>query len=223
MLQFLIGLSENFEGIQIFAVGLAFTLAIVFALTFHEFAHAFVAYKAGDNTPKAQGRLTLNPLKHISPLGALMFLLFGFGWAKPVEINPLKFRNYKKASALVSIAGIVTNLILAFVSIMAYSLLKAFVLNITNYFVFFIIYFFYFSAILNVSLALFNLLPIYPLDGFKFLQVLLKPNNKFIRFMYQYGQIVLLIFILTPIFDILFSYVINFVLNLMIIIPSLLI
>ena len=105
MLQFLIGLSENFEGIQIFAVGLAFTLAIVFALTFHEFAHAFVAYKAGDNTPKAQGRLTLNPLKHISPLGALMFLLFGFGWAKPVEINPLKFRNYKKASALVSIAS----------------------------------------------------------------------------------------------------------------------
>ena len=91
---------------------LAYFLALAIAFTVHEFAHAFVAYKFGDNTAKALGRLSLNPLKHISGTGFLMFLLFGFGWAKPVEINPLKFTNFKKGMAWVSVAGIIANILL---------------------------------------------------------------------------------------------------------------
>ena len=102
------------EGYEFIYAGIAMLLVLIISLSLHEFGHAYVAYKQGDITPKYQGRVTLNPLAHIDPIGFLCCALFGFGWAKPVEINPLKFRNYKSGIFKVSIAGVTANLILSF-------------------------------------------------------------------------------------------------------------
>lgn len=219
----LIGLTSEFEPINAFAIILAYVLSLVIAISFHEYAHAYAAYKSGDNTAKAQGRLTLNPAKHISPSGMLMFLFFGFGWAKPVPINGMKFRNYKTNMALVSMAGIIVNVVLA----LLFGLISgwydfALAGSFSNMFEYFLSYFFYFVAIFNMTLAVFNLLPIYPLDGFNFLSVFLKADSPFIQFMYKYGTIVLLLFILTPMFDIIFSLVMGLFSNIFTVIPALL-
>lgn len=216
--------AQSLQGMQLFAVILAYFLALIFALSFHEFAHAFVAHKAGDNTPKAQGRLTLNPVKHISGMGMLMFFLFGFGWAKPVEVNPAKFRNYKKSMTLVSLAGIITNVIL---SILSVTILGFMILwggqgsEISNNLHLFAFHFFSFSSLLNAVFAVFNFLPIFPLDGFKFLETWLKPNNKFLNFMRRYGYIILILFIVTPIFEIILSWFITIIESIGFFIPSL--
>ena len=102
----------TFSRILAFIAGYIFAIIIAFGL--HEFAHAFSAYKLGDPTPKALGRLTLNPLKHLDMYGLIGFLVVGFGWAKPVEINPLNFKKYRRDMFLVSISGVLTNLLLAF-------------------------------------------------------------------------------------------------------------
>ena len=93
-------------------------LAVMFVITIHEFAHAFAAHKCGDNTPKAMGRLTINPIAHLDPMGLLFCILFGFGWAKPVQVNPLNFKSYKKGVFWVSIAGVLANYTMAFFSYM---------------------------------------------------------------------------------------------------------
>lgn len=187
----------------ILAFILAYFLALSIAFTVHEFAHAFVAYKFGDNTAKALGRLTLNPLKHISGMGFLMFLLLGFGWAKPVEINPLKFTNYKKGMAWVSLAGIIANIIMFVVFCGLFVLYIFFAPQVpTNMFQVFLEQFLLYSITLNISLAVFNILPIYPLDGFNFVSVFLKDNNPYIVFMRKYGIIVLFVFLITPLFEI---------------------
>lgn len=206
----LLNLMDEVQAVDIFAIILAYALALVIAISVHEFAHAYVAYKSGDNTAKALGRLTLNPLKHISPIGLLMFVLVGFGWANPVPINPTKFKNYKRSMAFVSLAGIIVNIILAVVFAMLsgwYDFVMAGAYS--NMFQYFLSYFLYFVAIFNMSLAIFNLLPIYPLDGYNFLSVFLKPNNEFLMFMRKYGTIVLLVFLLTPLFDIVFMFFMN--------------
>ena len=183
-------------------VVIAYFLAICVAMSFHEFAHSFAAYKCGDPTPKAAGRLTLNPFAHFSGMGLLMFFLIGFGWAKPVQINPLRFRHYRKGMAWVSVSGILTNLILAFVFSGFYAL--AFNLGYGlflegNVFMVFLLYFLQYCVILNLILCFFNLLPIHPLDGFNFIATFLKYDNKFVQFMQKYGFIILLIGII-PIF-----------------------
>ena len=114
---------------------------LLFILPMHEFAHAYTAYKCGDNTPKYQGRLTLNPLAHIDPVGFICTALFFVGWAKPVEINPLNFKQYRKGMTLTSIMGVVTNLIIAFVSCGIYMLLFCFA-NLANTVVLYIAIFF---------------------------------------------------------------------------------
>ncbi len=108
-------LGSNLPASQIIAYMLAYILALIIAFSMHELAHAFSAYKLGDPTPKAMGRLTLNPVKHIDIVGMLGFLIVGFGWAKPVPINPLYFRKYRRDNFIVSISGVLTNLILAFI------------------------------------------------------------------------------------------------------------
>ncbi len=184
----------SYSGVDFLIVSISFILGIVLSLSLHEFAHAFVAYKMGDVNVKAQGRLTINPLRHIDPIGFLCCALFGFGWARPVQINPSNFRNIKKGIIWTSIAGVITNLILSFVFCGLFKL--SLLINAENVLVNFIQYFTYYMSLINISLAVFNILPIYPLDGFKFIEGVTKYNNGYVNFMYRYGSLILLLFLI---------------------------
>ena len=164
----------------IFAAG-----AALIALTAHEYCHGYVAYLQGDPTAKNMGRLTLNPIKHIDPIGALCMIFFRFGWAKPVPINPRYFKNPKKGFALVALAGPAINLILSFLSAGAYLLLWALVKDVAfqsqiwlNAAQNGLLFLFIFHS-LNLGLAIFNLIPIPPLDGSRILSLILPPKQYF--------------------------------------------
>ncbi len=202
----------NLPATEMLMLVLAYLIAIVFALMCHELAHGFVAYKCGDKTAKLEGRLSLNPAKHLDFWGSLSFLFVGFGWAKPVPINPLNFRNYKRDMALVSISGVITNILLAFLAVPLFMLCSR--LDPSNLFFVFLTYLTMFLVVINISLAVFNLLPIYPLDGFNFINTFLKYGNKFSQFMYKYGSIILLVLIITGLFGFAFNYVANGILDL---------
>nr|WP_312576776.1 site-2 protease family protein [Sedimentibacter sp.] len=136
---------------------------ILLAISIHEFSHGFVAVKLGDDTPRIQGRMTLNPLKHIDPLGFLCLLLVGFGWAKPVIIDPRNFKNPRKDDLLVSIAGPISNFIMAFIFVVIMKLIDMFlpVTDMTQ-----VIWSVLAGTVqINLVLMVFNLLPIPPLDG----------------------------------------------------------
>lgn len=150
------------------------------SLTVHELAHGFVAYKMGDLTAKAEGRLTLNPIKHLDLGGFLAFLLMGVGWAKPVPVNPLNFKKYKTGMRWVSISGILANILLGLLCAIIYAILLATV-GFTSTAMYYVgLLLLYFMQV-NGMLALFNLLPFVPLDGFNFIATFLKPDNKFVR------------------------------------------
>lgn len=200
---FTLGLS----GWDLVAFLLAYVIAITFAITAHEYSHALMAYKFGDPTPKLMKRLSLNPANHFDTWGVLCFLLVGFGWAKPVQINPLNFRNYNKGRRWVSIIGIPTNLVLAIFFSGFYYFFFGKLLAIGNTFCTFVAYLLMFCTIINLSLAIFNLIPIYPLDGFNFIATFMKPDNKFVQFMVRYGSLIMLIFVISPIFDMLYGAV----------------
>lgn len=171
-----------------------YTFAVIFAITIHEFAHSFVAYKLGDKTPKLQGRLTLNPLAHFDYMGLFCFLFFGFGWAKPVPINTYNFKNIKRDTLLVSLSGIFTNLIFAFIFYPIFLLFS----SISGISVVWLIlaYLCLYIYQANLVFAVFNLLPIYPLDGFNALATQLKYNNPYVNFMRRYGGFILIFVIL---------------------------
>lgn len=187
----MISLLRNFTGTDLIIAGIAMLLTLIISLSMHELAHAFVAYKNGDDTAKLMGRLTLNPITHLDPMGLLFCIIFGFGWAKPVPVNPLKFKKYKSGMAWVSVAGVITNYILAFFSYLGYVLCVRFVVNY-NYFFIFLELFFYLMFSLNIMLFVFNLLPLYPLDGFNLVNSFTRENNKFINFAKEKGPITLL-------------------------------
>ena len=159
---------------------------VLIALTFHECAHGFVAYKLGDGTARALGRLSLNPARHIDIFGALCMLFCRFGWAKPVPVNTRYFKNPKRDMALTALAGPVANLLLGFFGCFLYALSLYFLTDVgfaTKNFAYWICYawllFVYNFAWLNISLAIFNLIPLPPLDGSRIFLSFLPPNSYF--------------------------------------------
>lgn len=160
-------------------------LAVLIILPIHEFAHGYMAYKLGDNTAKDMGRLSLNPMRHLDPLGALCMVVFHFGWAKPVPINPRNFKNPKRGFALTALAGPLSNLLTAFFSAFIYLLLNAVFRRIIFPTEFLVVLaqntarFFLIFHVINLSLALFNLIPVPPLDGSRLLSVVLPPKVYF--------------------------------------------
>jgi len=170
-------------------------LAALLAIVCHECAHGWVSYKLGDPTAKNAGRLTLNPLKHIDPIGILCMVLFRVGWAKPVPINPSYYRDRKKGILYVSIAGPAANFILAFLSLLIEGLLLKYSPSLNANWIFSQLC--YYSAVVNISLGLFNLVPIPPLDGSKVLGALW-PKAAHIYWKHQkYWRWVLLICVVT--------------------------
>ena len=185
-------------------------LAVLLAITLHELAHGYVAYCLGDNTAKAAGRLTLNPLAHLDPIGALMMLIAGFGWAKPVPVNPFFFKgNRTTGMMLVSLAGPLVNLIVAYIAYAVYVAGQGF------YTVPFMNQFLNYCIILNVFLAVFNLIPIPPLDGSKILAGFLpkKTAFKFLTTMERYGFVILMVLILFNITDMIIQPIAYGILN----------
>ena len=180
-----------------FIIAVAFLFSMVIAFTMHEYAHGIVAYWNGDNTAKNMGRLTVNPLKHLDVFGTLLLLFVGFGWAKPVPINPNNFEKIRKGVFTVSIAGVTMNLLLAIVNFILLLIMGAIVqaVGVTSAIgaIFFKIFynFFLYGISINLTLMAFNLLPIYPLDGFHVVEAFTKYNNKYCAFMRRYGTMVL--------------------------------
>ena len=167
-------------------------VAALIALTVHEYCHGYAAYRLGDNTAKNMGRLTLNPIKHIDPYGAICMVLFHVGWAKPVPINARNFKDPKKGFAITAAAGPASNLILGFFSALIYLVVFALVRDLTftsKTFGYLLISntlsFLYIFHSINIGLGLFNLLPIPPFDGSRLLNVFLPPKTYFAIMKYE--------------------------------------
>lgn len=169
--------------------------AILIAITFHEYAHGMVAYRLGDPTAANQGRLTLNPRAHLDPLGALLFIFAGFGWAKPVPVNPYYFQGDRhKAMMIVSLAGPFINVVLAYLAAVFMGMIQRETLPDIPWFsgLLYKIYWY------NLVLAVFNLIPVPPLDGSKILAgILPRGSANFIYSIEQYGPLILMLLIIT--------------------------
>lgn len=171
-------------------------IAVLFAISVHEMAHGYAAYKLGDNTAKYDGRLSLNPLRHIDPFGALCMLFFGFGWARPVRVNANYFKKTKRDIALTSLAGPLSNFLMAFIGMLIFLHLCPLFKSIYLY------QFFFMFIMLNIGLGVFNLIPIPPLDGSKIFLSLL-PRRIYYEIMRyeQFGFIVLIIALYLGVLD----------------------
>lgn len=182
-------------------------LALVVSISIHEFAHAFVADKLGDNTARLLGRVTLDPRAHLDPMGSVFLLIAGFGWGRPVPFNPINLRNPKKDAALISLAGPMSNFILA--TLLATILFFIGKNSLMGSFL-------YLTVFYNVVLGVFNLLPVHPLDGFKVVAGLL-PTGLYMQWMQiqPYGIYLLLLLILTGATDIVIKPIITFLTHLL--------
>ena len=164
------------------------SISLIFALCFHEFAHGYIAFLNGDDTAYQMGRLTLNPLKHLDPIGTLMILFIGFGYAKPVPVNPYNLNNPRKDMIKVAAAGPISNFLLAFIGV--FGLIFLSYVNLLNENT---ALFFNYFCFINIYLGLFNLLPIYPLDGGQiFGNFISKYNPSIFKQLNDYGPKILL-------------------------------
>lgn len=188
--------------------GILFTIVVVLiSLSIHEMSHAYAAYKMGDPTARNAGRLTMNPAKHLDPIGTLSMMLFGFGWAKPVPVNSRYFHKPRKGIIVTSVAGPLSNLLLSFVALLVFALMGTFLSvpysigagsSFADKLLYFTLLFLWYLHSLNLSLAIFNLLPIPPLDGSKILFMLLPPKTYFFVARYErYISLVLMILLFT--------------------------
>ena len=178
------------SGVEIAILFLARLFVVFCTLPVHEYAHAFVADKLGDKTARLSGRLTLNPMAHIDILGAIMILFVGFGYAKPVPVNPRNFKNPKKGMAFTALAGPFSNILMAVVFMLLSNVLSLFG---SSLFVQAFYVFFSFAASINIGLAVFNLIPIPPLDGSRVLELLI-PDKYYYKFAQYERYIVIVIF-----------------------------
>ncbi|OGD87474.1 hypothetical protein A3J17_00090 [Candidatus Curtissbacteria bacterium RIFCSPLOWO2_02_FULL_40_11] len=177
-------------------VAFAFIVGLITAITIHEASHAFVAYRLGDPTAKIAGRLTLNPQSHLDPVGTIALLIVGFGWGRPTPFDPFNLRNVKRDSALISVAGALSNFILAFLLSLPY--LIAFYTNNLNATVNAFYQTISIVIWINIILGVFNLIPVHPLDGFKVLAGLM-PKDWYHDFIQteRYGIFILLFLLIT--------------------------
>ena len=190
---------------------LARFIILFLAITVHEFAHGMAAYKLGDPTAKYEGRLTLNPLSHMDPIGAVCMVLFRFGWAKPVPINPMYFRDRKRDTAITAAAGPLSNILMAFISAV---LIAPFMIlikpNFSNVITYFIEKLLYECAYLNIYFAAFNLIPFPPLDGSKILGAFLSQENYMQLLQYErFAYPLLIIFMISGLLSRVLSIIIT--------------
>lgn len=189
---------------------------IILGLSLHEFAHAWVSDRLGDPTPKRQGRLTINPLAHIDWIGFIALLFVGFGWGKPVMIDPGYYKNRRLGEFLTGIAGVTMNLIIAVIlSFPTKALLSAYYSGgsglIENIF-----YIFYYAVMINVVLMIFNLIPVPPLDGWGILtQIFNLEKYSWWYKVYQYGQWILLLLIFTNVTDMILGPAVSWIMHLL--------
>ncbi|WP_343801607.1 site-2 protease family protein [Bacillus carboniphilus] len=183
-----------------YIIYLALSLAIAFSV--HEFAHAYSAYRFGDNTAARQGRLTLNPIKHLDPIGTILFFIVGFGWARPVPVNRFNFKNPRLAGIIVSVLGPISNLLLAVLGTILIYLL--FYLDLTSDYFYTFSEFLHFFVRINILLFVFNLIPLPPLDGYRIVEDLLPYSVRpTLVKLEPYGSIIFLILIfIDPLYDV---------------------
>lgn len=176
--------------------------AILISFSLHEFAHGYASSKFGDPTPKLEGRLTLNPFKHLDPIGAISLLLFGFGWAKPVHVDTRYYRDPKNDMVWTAFAGPLMNFVEALICLLVAVLLERTLLYSTQSIVFYICTFLYYTALIAIGLGVFNLIPVPPLDGSKILYGIL-PESLYMKILH-YEQMLSILLLL-----VLFSGVLN--------------
>lgn len=191
----------DFSSIRIIIIN---ALITIIALTFHELAHGWVSGKLGDPTPKLEGRMTLNPLAHLDVIGTILMILTGFGWAKPVMVNPMYYKDKKKGMALVAVAGPLMNILLGFLGVLVMALFailldKNIVPNQTWTWTAYILRLF---IVRNLCFAVFNFIPIPPLDGSRLVSMFL-PDNMYYKLMQfeRYGIILIMVLSIAGVFD----------------------
>lgn len=201
--------------LNLFLTIIATVMAIFVAMPFHEFAHAWAAKSQGDYTAVAYKRFTLAPLAHFDTLGFIFLIFFGFGWAKPVPIDSRNFKHGKRSLLIVSLAGILMNLALGTVFLFIYMLILKFcpqVFSIKIY-GFLLFQFLLTSVSFNFILAFFNILPIYPLDGYNAISSLCQKENAFLTFMKRYSTIIYILLILSGLYELYYTYTANLIIG----------